>query len=162
MCHRCAIDHYPLSPTNTWPSVKCRLCFCVFLWDTWTLYVGLLVSQTPPSCIPGEVDAQEVDLLLVTHFHLDHIASLPYFTEKTTFKGKVFATHPTKAVAKMILSDFIRVTSGRNEDEVGACSHRQSAKTHGYMVSVHTHVASPPPALTPRIEGLSAPAESSS
>ena len=36
----------------------------------------------------GEVDASQVDLLLLTHFHLDHIACLPYFTERTTFEAR--------------------------------------------------------------------------
>lgn len=41
----------------------------------------------------------KVDLILISHFHLDHAASLPYFTEKVgggSFKGRIFATHPTK------------------------------------------------------------------
>jgi len=48
-------------------------------------------------------EPSEVDLILISHFHLDHAASLPYFTEKTydstggkQFSGKIFATHPTK------------------------------------------------------------------
>ena len=52
-----------------------------------------------------EVDPAEVDLLLITHFHLDHAAGLPYFTEKTAFKGRIFMTHPTKAVLKMMITD---------------------------------------------------------
>lgn len=32
------------------------------------------------------VEADEVDLILITHFHIDHCAALPYFTEKTNFK----------------------------------------------------------------------------
>ena len=32
------------------------------------------------------IDADKVDLVLITHFHIDHCAALPYFTEKTNFK----------------------------------------------------------------------------
>lgn len=32
------------------------------------------------------VEADQVDLILITHFHIDHCAALPYFTEKTNFK----------------------------------------------------------------------------
>ena len=53
-----------------------------------------------------EVDPGEIDLLLITHFHLDHAAGLPYFTEKTAFKGRIFMTHPTKAVLKMMITDW--------------------------------------------------------
>ncbi len=33
-----------------------------------------------------EIDPAEIDVVLITHFHLDHCASLPYFTEKTDFR----------------------------------------------------------------------------
>jgi cleavage and polyadenylation specificity factor subunit 3 len=58
-----------------------------------------------------EIDPEEIDLLLITHFHLDHAAGLPYFTEKTAFKGRIFMTHPTKAVLKMMIADSLRVSS---------------------------------------------------
>lgn len=60
--------------------------------------------------IDDDFDLATVDLLLVTHFHLDHCASLPYILYKTNFKGRVFMTHPTKAIYHMMLSDFIRVS----------------------------------------------------
>jgi cleavage and polyadenylation specificity factor subunit 3 len=46
-----------------------------------------------------EIEPEEIDLLLITHFHLDHAASLPYFTEHTGFTGRIFMTHPTKVFA---------------------------------------------------------------
>eukprot|EP00899_Mesostigma_viride_P015640 jgi/Mesvir1/24077/Mv10799-RA.1 len=63
-----------------------------------------------------EIDPSTVDLLLITHFHLDHCASLPYFLEKTTFKGKVYMTHSTKAIYRMLLSDFVKVSKVGSED----------------------------------------------
>ena len=54
-------------------------------------------------------DPNGVDLVLVTHFHLDHCGSLPYYTEKTDFKGRVFMTHATKAVMKLLLADNCRL-----------------------------------------------------
>lgn len=65
-----------------------------------------------------EVDPATIDLVLITHFHLDHAAALPYFMEKTTFKGKVYMTHPTKAIYKWLLSDFVKVTNVASEDGV--------------------------------------------
>ena len=56
-------------------------------------------------------DPSQIDLVLVTHFHIDHCAGLPYFTEKTNFKGKILMTHATKAVMKLLLSDNIRLQS---------------------------------------------------
>ena len=59
-----------------------------------------------------EIDIAEVDLCLITHFHLDHIAALPYMVGHTNFKGRVFMTHPTKAVARLLLMDYVRVGKG--------------------------------------------------
>lgn len=66
-------------------------------------------------------DPAEIDLILITHFHIDHCAALPYFTERTEFKGKIYMTHPTKAVMKLLLSDNIRLQSkqGLYNEQVG-------------------------------------------
>jgi len=55
------------------------------------------------------VDPSEVDVILISHFHLDHAASLPYFTERTGFRGRIFMTHPTKAVIRLLLGDYLRL-----------------------------------------------------
>lgn len=51
----------------------------------------------------------DIDLILITHFHIDHCAALPYFTERTNFNGRIFMTHATKAVMKLLLADNIRL-----------------------------------------------------
>lgn len=58
-----------------------------------------------------EYDLSKVDVLLISHFHLDHAASLPYVMQHTNFKGRVFMTHATKAIYRWLLTDFVRVTS---------------------------------------------------
>merc|ERR1739848_980446 len=55
------------------------------------------------------IDPESVDVLLISHFHLDHAASLPYFTERTGFNGRIFMTHPTKAVIRLLLGDYLRL-----------------------------------------------------
>lgn len=74
---------------------------------------GIHPAYTGVSALPffDAIDPQEVDMVLITHFHLDHVASLPYFLEKTNFKGKVFMTHPTKAIYKWLLLDFVKVSN---------------------------------------------------
>ena len=57
------------------------------------------------------IEAHKIDLLLVSHFHLDHAGALPWFLMKTTFRGKVFMTHATKAIYRWLLSDFIKVSN---------------------------------------------------
>ncbi|KAF2485640.1 beta-lactamase-like protein [Neohortaea acidophila] len=56
-----------------------------------------------------EFDLSTVDVLLVTHFHMDHAASLPYVLAKTNFQGRVYMTHPTKAIYKWLMQDSVRV-----------------------------------------------------
>ncbi|PSN74216.1 hypothetical protein BS50DRAFT_567082 [Corynespora cassiicola Philippines] len=56
-----------------------------------------------------EFDLSTVDVLLISHFHVDHAASLPYVLAKTNFKGRVFMTHPTKAIYKWLIQDSVRV-----------------------------------------------------
>jgi cleavage and polyadenylation specificity factor subunit 3 len=69
-----------------------------------------------------EMDPAAVDLVLISQyvnkkhlfkinsFHLDHCGAVPYFLEKTDFKGRIFMTHPTKAIYKLLLSDFVKVS----------------------------------------------------
>ncbi|KAG0293919.1 Cleavage and polyadenylation specificity factor subunit 3 [Dissophora globulifera] len=79
---------------------------------------GIHPGQSGISGLPffDEVDPASIDVLLITHFHLDHAAGLPYFTERTSFKGRIFMTHPTKAIFKWLLSDYVKVSNvGANE-----------------------------------------------
>uniref|UniRef100_A0A0D9XUK5 Beta-Casp domain-containing protein n=1 Tax=Leersia perrieri TaxID=77586 RepID=A0A0D9XUK5_9ORYZ len=60
--------------------------------------------------------AGEPSIRKINCFHLDHAASLPYFLEKTTFKGRVFMTHATKAIYRLLLSDYVKVSKVSVED----------------------------------------------
>ncbi|TFK96328.1 beta-lactamase-like protein [Pterulicium gracile] len=65
-----------------------------------------------------ELDWSTVDAVLITHFHLDHAAALIYITEKTNFrdgKGKVYMSHPTKALYKFMMQDFLRMSSSGSD-----------------------------------------------
>jgi len=61
------------------------------------------------------IDVDQIDLLLVSHFHLDHCGALPWFLTKTTFKGRCFMTHATKAIYRWILADYIKVSNNSTE-----------------------------------------------
>ena len=49
--------------------------------------------------------------LNLNHFHLDHCGGLPWFLNKTQFKGRVFMTYATKAIYRWLLSDYIKVSN---------------------------------------------------
>ncbi|KAJ9100469.1 hypothetical protein QFC21_003508 [Naganishia friedmannii] len=82
--------------------------------------VGLHPANNGLSALPfiDELDWSTVDAILVTHFHVDHAAGLPYVMEKTNFKegkGKVYMTHPTKAIFRLTMQDAVRI--GNNSDD---------------------------------------------
>lgn len=73
---------------------------------------GIHPAYSGLSSLPyfDEIDPATIDVLLITHFHLDHCGALPYFLEKTTFSGDCYMTHPTKAIYKLILADYVKVS----------------------------------------------------
>ncbi|KAK1894189.1 Cleavage and polyadenylation specificity factor subunit 3 [Dissostichus eleginoides] len=62
------------------------------------------------------IDPAEIDLLLISHFHLDHCGALPWFVQKTSFKGRTFMTHATKAIYRWLLSDYVKVSNISADD----------------------------------------------
>uniref|UniRef100_A0A7N9B1V0 Cleavage and polyadenylation specificity factor subunit 3 n=1 Tax=Mastacembelus armatus TaxID=205130 RepID=A0A7N9B1V0_9TELE len=76
------------------------------------------------------IDPAEIDLLLITisklhllmyicpliSFHLDHCGALPWFLQKTSFKGRTFMTHATKAIYRWLLSDYVKVSNISADD----------------------------------------------
>ena len=52
---------------------------------------------------------QYIDLVLVSHFHLDHMGALPFLTEIVGYSGPLVMTHPTKAIIPLMLEDFRKI-----------------------------------------------------
>ena len=50
-----------------------------------------------------------LDLVLITHFHLDHCGALPVLTELHGYTGPIYASTPTKAMLSYMLEDYRRV-----------------------------------------------------
>ncbi|EEB09385.2 mRNA cleavage and polyadenylation specificity factor complex subunit Ysh1 [Schizosaccharomyces japonicus yFS275] len=98
-----------------------RSCHIIqFKGKTIMLDAGIHPAYSGFAALPffDEFDLSTVDILLITHFHLDHAAALPYVMQKTNFRGRVFMTHPTKAVCKWLLSDYVRVSNVGVEDQL--------------------------------------------
>ncbi len=49
-------------------------------------------------------DPSSIDLLFVTHAHLDHVGRIPFLV-KSGFKGKIYSTPPTKDLAELMMED---------------------------------------------------------
>ena len=63
-------------------------------------------------CQPGGA-TDVIDCLIISHFHLDHCGSLPYFTEKFGYNGPLIMTAPTRAIAPILLEDYRKITVDR-------------------------------------------------
>jgi metallo-beta-lactamase family protein len=57
---------------------------------------------------PLPISCAKIDLVLLTHGHLDHTGYLPRLV-KEGFKGKILGTNPTLAIAEIILRDSANI-----------------------------------------------------
>jgi metallo-beta-lactamase family protein len=57
---------------------------------------------------PFVYNPAQVDVLLVTHAHADHIGRIPKLV-RDGFRGQIYSTHPTKDLANVMLRDALKV-----------------------------------------------------
>jgi metallo-beta-lactamase family protein len=81
-------------------------------------------SQRVLNWEPLPVQASDIDLVLLTHGHLDHTGYLPRLV-KEGFTGEIWGTAPTIDVAKIILRDSARI-----QEEDAAQSNREGYSKH--------------------------------
>ena len=67
------------------------------------------LNFAPFSFNPGEIDA-----LIVTHAHIDHIGRIPRLVREG-FRGAIYSTAPTRALAEVLLADALRIAERENE-----------------------------------------------
>jgi len=69
--------------------------------------------------------AAKIDIVLLTHGHLDHVGYLPRLV-KEGFSGRIFGTTPTLEVAKIILEDSARIQEedAERSNEKGFSKHK--------------------------------------
>ncbi|MDC8001360.1 MBL fold metallo-hydrolase [Aequorivita todarodis] len=71
------------------------------------------------------IDVSEIDVVLLTHGHLDHTGYLPRLV-KQGFRGKIIGTAPTLAITKIILLDSAKIHEEEAEkaNEEGYSKHK--------------------------------------
>jgi Cft2 family RNA processing exonuclease len=104
-------ERMEITPLGAGCEVGRSCCLVRFRGSTVMFDIGLHPAHSGLAALPflDEVDLASVDLLLVTHFHMDHCGALAYLTEKTNFRGRIFMTHPTKAIFKILQHDAVKV-----------------------------------------------------
>jgi metallo-beta-lactamase family protein len=71
------------------------------------------------------VNVKSIDLVLLTHGHLDHVGYLPRLV-KQGFKGKIIGTAPTLAIAEIILKDSAKI----QEEDAEKANKEKYSKHH--------------------------------
>ena len=60
---------------------------------------------------PFPYDAKEIDVLFISHAHIDHLGRIPKLLSEG-FRGKIYSTVPTRALAGPMLSDAASILRG--------------------------------------------------
>ncbi len=68
---------------------------------------------------PFGFDAQEIDIVLLTHAHLDHCGRLPLLV-KRGFKGEIIATAATVELARLVIMDAAHLHDEEAQQRAGA------------------------------------------
>ncbi|EDW81175.1 uncharacterized protein Dwil_GK11920 [Drosophila willistoni] len=63
--------------------------------------------------VPEGPITSHIDCVIISHFHLDHCGALPYMSEIVGYTGPIYMTHPTKAIAPILLEDMRKVAVER-------------------------------------------------
>jgi len=74
---------------------------------------------------PLPIEVSKIDVVLLTHGHLDHTGYLPRLV-KEGFKGQIIATQPTLSIARIILLDSAKIQEeqAKKANEEGYSKHR--------------------------------------
>ncbi len=78
------------------------------------------------------VEPASVDAVVVTHAHLDHCGYLPAL-EREGFRGRVFATAGTRALAEIVLEDSARI-----QEDDAAYANRMGFSKHRPALPLYT------------------------
>ncbi len=78
-------------------------------------------------------DANEVDVLILSHAHIDHSGLIPRLV-KNGFKGKIFCTPATETLAAILLEDSAEI----QEDDAKYTNKRRAAQGLPYVQPLYT------------------------
>lgn len=81
---------------------------------------------------PLSIDISKIDVVLISHAHLDHTGYLPLLA-KNGYQGPIYMTEPTAALAALVLRDSAKI---QEEDAVSA--NREGYSKHKIALPLYT------------------------
>lgn len=82
-----------------------------------------------------------IDCVIISHFHLDHCGALPHFTELVGYSGPIYMTHPTKAIAPILLEDFRKLAvNKKGESDFFTAHHLKECMKKVTAVTLHQSI----------------------
>jgi metallo-beta-lactamase family protein len=75
------------------------------------LYQGSRHKAYEINCCFPHYDPAEIDVVVLSHAHIDHSGNLPNLTKKG-FTGNIYATHATRDLCQIMLADSARIQKG--------------------------------------------------
>lgn len=81
---------------------------------------------------PFYIDPKKIDVLLLTHAHIDHSGYIPLLV-KNGFRGKIYCSRATKELCAILLPD-----SGRLQEEDAAYANRKGYSKHKPALPLYT------------------------
>lgn len=74
---------------------------------------------------PAPIPIRDLDLVLVTHAHLDHIGYLPVLV-RMGYRGPIYCTEPTRELAEVLLLDSAKI----QEEDAERANRKEYTKHH--------------------------------
>jgi KH/beta-lactamase-domain protein len=81
-----------------------------------------------------EFAVEDLDAVVITHAHLDHIGALPVLF-KHGYRGPVYMTEPTLHLAKLLLEDYVKVSEREGKDPLYSMRDINSMILHTYTLT---------------------------
>lgn len=85
------------------------------------------LNREPLSVLPSTID-----YVILTHGHLDHCGWLPKLVADG-FSGKIFCTHPTKEITRLILEDSAKI-----QEEEAERANKENYSKHNPAIPLYT------------------------